>query len=166
MEFVPYFAVQLTAWQSMTSVYCICLVKIRRPAKQTCTQNQVNLIKIKSSRCTTISSYPINQFSVQDLSGWHITSIGCSNTSVVISADDTLIAWGASPTFGELVSSRNAFQKLPITTLKRMRCFFDCIYTGFGRLTEIKHHTERGESHGRHENSAGDYGSGTYIATG
>lgn len=41
---------------------------------------------------------------VQDLSGWHITSIGCSNTSVVISADDTLIAWGASPTFGELVS--------------------------------------------------------------
>lgn len=39
---------------------------------------------------------------VQDLSGWHITSIGCSNTSTVISADDTLIAWGASPTFGEL----------------------------------------------------------------
>lgn len=43
---------------------------------------------------------------VQDLSGWHITSIGCSNTSIVISADDTLIAWGASPTFGELVSER------------------------------------------------------------
>lgn len=41
---------------------------------------------------------------VQDLSGWHITSVGCSNTSIVISADDTLIAWGASPTFGELVS--------------------------------------------------------------
>lgn len=41
---------------------------------------------------------------VQDLSGWHITSIGCSNTSIVISADDTLIAWGASPTFGELVN--------------------------------------------------------------
>lgn len=40
---------------------------------------------------------------VQDLSGWHITSIGCSNTSVVISADDSLIAWGASPTYGELV---------------------------------------------------------------
>lgn len=39
---------------------------------------------------------------VQDLSGWHITSIGCSNTSIVISADDTLIAWGASPTYGEL----------------------------------------------------------------
>lgn len=39
---------------------------------------------------------------VQDLAGWHITSIGCSNTSILISADDTLIAWGASPTYGEL----------------------------------------------------------------
>lgn len=39
---------------------------------------------------------------VQDLAGWHITTIGCSNTSVIISADDTLIAWGASPTYGEL----------------------------------------------------------------
>lgn len=34
--------------------------------------------------------------------GWNITSIGCANTSIMISADDTLIAWGASPTFGEL----------------------------------------------------------------
>jgi len=39
---------------------------------------------------------------VQDLSGWNITDIGCANTSIMISADDTLIAWGASPTFGEL----------------------------------------------------------------
>lgn len=41
--------------------------------------------------------------------GWHITSIGCSNTSIVISADDTLIAWGASPTFGELVNIPTQF---------------------------------------------------------
>lgn len=41
---------------------------------------------------------------VQDLAGWNITSIGCSQTSVVISADESLISWGASPTFGELVS--------------------------------------------------------------
>lgn len=39
---------------------------------------------------------------VHDLSGWNITDIGCSNTSIVISADDTLIAWGAAPTYGEL----------------------------------------------------------------
>lgn len=39
---------------------------------------------------------------VQDLAGWNITAVGCSQTSVVISADDTIIAWGASPTYGEL----------------------------------------------------------------
>lgn len=39
---------------------------------------------------------------VMDLAGWNITSIGTGNTSIVISADDSLIAWGASPTYGEL----------------------------------------------------------------
>jgi alpha-tubulin suppressor-like RCC1 family protein len=39
---------------------------------------------------------------VQDLSGWNITDIGTSLTSIMIAADDTLIAWGASPTYGEL----------------------------------------------------------------
>lgn len=62
---------------------------------------------------------------VQDLSGWHITSVGCSNTSIVISADDTLIAWGASPTFGELVSlttltlNGHIFERI-------IDCFFYC----------------------------------------
>jgi len=39
---------------------------------------------------------------VQDLAGWNITSVGCSQTSIVIAADDSLISWGASPTYGEL----------------------------------------------------------------
>ncbi|XP_049886487.1 protein RCC2-like [Pectinophora gossypiella] len=39
---------------------------------------------------------------VQDLHGWNIRSIGCSNTSIVIAADDSVIAWGVSPTYGEL----------------------------------------------------------------
>ncbi|XP_059055129.1 protein RCC2 homolog [Achroia grisella] len=39
---------------------------------------------------------------VQDLSGWNIRSVGTSNTSVVLEADDSLIAWGVSPTYGEL----------------------------------------------------------------
>lgn len=39
---------------------------------------------------------------VQDLSGWNIRSIGTSNTSIVIAADDSLVAWGVSPTYGEL----------------------------------------------------------------
>lgn len=39
---------------------------------------------------------------VHDLQGWSVTDIGVSNTSVMISAEDSLIAWGASPTYGEL----------------------------------------------------------------
>lgn len=39
---------------------------------------------------------------VHDLSGWTVTDIGVSQTSIMISADDSLIAWGASPTYGEL----------------------------------------------------------------
>ncbi|XP_072930881.1 protein RCC2 [Epargyreus clarus] len=39
---------------------------------------------------------------VQDLTGWNIRSIGTSNTSIVIAADDTLVAWGVAPTYGEL----------------------------------------------------------------
>ncbi|KAK3611385.1 hypothetical protein CHS0354_036580 [Potamilus streckersoni] len=39
---------------------------------------------------------------VQDLSGWRIRSIGCCNKSVVIAADESVVSWGASPTYGEL----------------------------------------------------------------
>ncbi|KAJ8736838.1 hypothetical protein PYW07_000109 [Mythimna separata] len=39
---------------------------------------------------------------VQDLSGWNIRCVGTSNTSIVIAADDSLVAWGVSPTYGEL----------------------------------------------------------------
>ncbi|KAK7861893.1 hypothetical protein R5R35_010793 [Gryllus longicercus] len=39
---------------------------------------------------------------VQDLSGWAIRSVGCGNTSIVMAADESVIAWGPSPTYGEL----------------------------------------------------------------
>lgn len=39
---------------------------------------------------------------VQDLSGWRIRSIGCCNKSIVVAADDSLVSWGPSPTYGEL----------------------------------------------------------------
>lgn len=39
---------------------------------------------------------------VQDLAGWNISHVGTSYTSIVVSADETCIAWGASPTYGEL----------------------------------------------------------------
>lgn len=40
---------------------------------------------------------------VQDFSGWDIRCIACSNTSVMVAADESVIGWGASPTYGELV---------------------------------------------------------------
>ena len=41
--------------------------------------------------------YPKN---VQDLNGWTIRTIGCANKSIVLAADDSLISWGPSPTYG------------------------------------------------------------------
>ncbi|KAK4300103.1 hypothetical protein Pmani_027675 [Petrolisthes manimaculis] len=39
---------------------------------------------------------------LQDLCGWDIRSVGCSFTSVVVAAEESVIAWGPSPTYGEL----------------------------------------------------------------
>ncbi|XP_071451765.1 protein RCC2 homolog [Hetaerina americana] len=39
---------------------------------------------------------------VQDLAGWQIRSLGCSHTSIVVAADESVIAWGPSPTYGEM----------------------------------------------------------------
>ncbi|XP_022085446.1 protein RCC2 homolog [Acanthaster planci] len=44
---------------------------------------------------------------VQDLSGWKVRGIGCSNHSIVLIADDSIISWGPSPTFGELCYGEN-----------------------------------------------------------
>ncbi|CAG2103028.1 unnamed protein product [Medioppia subpectinata] len=48
--------------------------------------------------------YPKN---VQDLNGWNVRSIGCANKSIVLAADDSLISWGPSPTYGELGYGEN-----------------------------------------------------------
>lgn len=39
---------------------------------------------------------------IQDLAGWNIKYIGTGYTSIIVSADDSVIAWGASPCYGEL----------------------------------------------------------------
>ncbi|KAH8042715.1 hypothetical protein HPB51_025547 [Rhipicephalus microplus] len=39
---------------------------------------------------------------IQDLTGWHIRGIGCSNKSIVVLADESVISWGPHPTYGEL----------------------------------------------------------------
>ncbi|RWS29333.1 RCC2-like protein [Leptotrombidium deliense] len=45
--------------------------------------------------------------SVQDLNGWHIRSVAAANKSIVVAADDSVISWGPSPTYGELGYGEN-----------------------------------------------------------
>ena len=40
---------------------------------------------------------------VQDFHGWDVRDVACANSSLVVVAEDTLVTWGPSPTFGELV---------------------------------------------------------------
>lgn len=71
---------------------------------------------------------------VQDLAGWDIKHIATGFTSVVVAADESVIAWGASPTYGELVSifyivlirdeSNILFFLLCIMKYRRKTCLF------------------------------------------
>ncbi|KAK7469558.1 hypothetical protein BaRGS_00036406 [Batillaria attramentaria] len=44
---------------------------------------------------------------VQDLGGWKIRSIGCCYRSIVVAADNSVVSWGPSPTYGELGYGEN-----------------------------------------------------------
>lgn len=44
--------------------------------------------------------YPKN---VQDLNGWNVRSVGCANKSIVVTADESVVSWGPSPTYGQLI---------------------------------------------------------------
>ncbi|CAH1104575.1 unnamed protein product [Psylliodes chrysocephalus] len=39
---------------------------------------------------------------IQDLAGWNIKHIATGLTSIIVAADESVIAWGASPCYGEL----------------------------------------------------------------
>lgn len=39
---------------------------------------------------------------VRDMCGWDVRSVGCSKSSIVLAADDSVVSWGPSPTYGEL----------------------------------------------------------------
>ncbi|KAJ7393514.1 Protein rcc2 [Desmophyllum pertusum] len=40
---------------------------------------------------------------VRDMSGWDVRSVGCSKTSIVLAADESVVSWGPCPTYGELI---------------------------------------------------------------
>jgi len=44
---------------------------------------------------------------VQDLCGWNVRLVACANKSIVVAADNSLISWGPSPTYGELGYGEN-----------------------------------------------------------
>lgn len=58
---------------------------------------------------------------VQDLAGWDIHHIATGNTSIIVSADDSVIAWGAAPTYGELGFGEIAKSS---TTPKEVRVYY------------------------------------------
>lgn len=41
---------------------------------------------------------------VPDLVGWKVRDVSCSYCSIVCVADESVISWGPSPTYGELVN--------------------------------------------------------------
>lgn len=44
---------------------------------------------------------------MQDLYGWNVRSVACGVTATVIAADNSVISFGPSPAFGELVSNNH-----------------------------------------------------------
>ncbi|KAL4221544.1 Protein rcc2 [Mactra antiquata] len=62
---------------------------------------------------------------VQDLSGWRVRSIGCCHKSIVICADESVVSWGASPTYGELGYGEN---KPKSSTVPQEVKTFDGVY--------------------------------------
>lgn len=53
---------------------------------------------------TQVDAAPDPMMIVVFIAGWSIRCVGTSNTSVLVAADKSLIAWGVSPTYGELVT--------------------------------------------------------------
>ncbi|CAK9109956.1 Protein RCC2, partial [Durusdinium trenchii] len=52
-----------------------------------------------TKRTGEANMYPVQ---VDQVSGWRVRSISCGKSSVNVASDRSLIAWGPSPTFGEL----------------------------------------------------------------
>lgn len=69
---------------------------------------------------------------IQDLAGWNIYHIAAGYTSIAVAADDAVIAWGASPTYGELgLGDMQKSSTVPkeVTRLGGLKVF--CMTMGF-----------------------------------
>ncbi|XP_013393987.1 protein RCC2 [Lingula anatina] len=82
---------------------------------------------------------------VNDLQGWNVRSIGCSNRSIVVAADDSVISWGPSPTYGELGygEDKPKSSTQPQEVKKLTGIFIEKVSCGYGHTLMIaKNDTE------------------------
>lgn len=57
---------------------------------------------------------------IQDLHGWNVRSVGTAQTSIVVAADESCIAWGPSPAYGELGLGENRKTAPAPTEVKKL----------------------------------------------
>ncbi|KAJ0183990.1 hypothetical protein K1T71_000413 [Dendrolimus kikuchii] len=85
---------------------------------------------------------------VLDTWGWAIKSVGASHTSIVVAADESLLAWGPAPTFGELGTGDvhksstkpievNELQGVKVTQVKLVLRYKDFYYQYFYKIATL-----------------------------
>ena len=84
---------------------------------------------------------------VQDLSGWNIRSLSHANKSIVVCADNSVISWGPSPTYGELGYGENKAKSSTIP--QEMKLLNDIYVTkvacGFGHTLLLARQESKAE---------------------
>ena len=76
---------------------------------------------------------------IQDLNGWNVRSVGCANKSIVVAADDSVISWGPSPTFGELGygDGKSKSSTIPLEVKPLEGIYIHNVSTGYGHSLYI-----------------------------
>lgn len=73
-----------------------------------------------------------------DLNGWNVRSFSCGNNTTIVGADDMVITWGPSPTFGELgYGDPNAGNPKSSTVAKLVEDLKDCGATSVAASTAM-----------------------------
>lgn len=88
---------------------------------------------------------------VPDLTGWDIHLMTCGQTSILVSADDTVIAWGPPPTYGELgfgeFQKSSASPKEVKSDQSARVCFITKLLSFAGGKTKGSENSQHGYGH-------------------
>lgn len=117
------------------------VTKIWCGAQYTCCQGNLGFFMWgQTKRTGEAAMYPKP---IQDLCGWDIRSVGCSQTSTVVAADESVIAWGPSPTYGELGLGENQKSKtVPMEVKALDGAHVNMVTCGMGHTLYICRDTE------------------------